>query len=203
MARWILALSSVANDLLTVNSLIVQSFDINIDGSEELKEMGKRMYYFKLACSHFNEAMKIIIRGEKIQPVIDFLNEVSIENNEAYNTIVHCKDSWDTDTFLGKVVKPVRNSTFHYQYDNELADALQAIYSDAPDFRSCMISGLFKDSRYIFADEVFAYRFQQMLNGIEMTTQEAMQHLSGLITSMVTYTDEIVSAYIVKKTTAI
>ncbi len=84
-----------------------------LDDNEATK-IGERLYWFRLASSHYREGIKYLVETHTKPYVVQFVCELSVEVQEAYKMILDNSSKPDESTLFGKDVVSTRNLTFHY-----------------------------------------------------------------------------------------
>jgi len=112
LSLWIIKMSMIRNDLYYVHKSLTSIAEVGSTFQNE--EMN---YFFRLAASHYREAVKFIDKyktEEKIHSFINLLDSKSIEN---YEKLLESCTPWDS-SFVSDILKPIRDNFFHYTNKN-------------------------------------------------------------------------------------
>lgn len=160
LSKWIVCFSIILNDLILSNNYMI----------EEFKKSGNNpsaagIYFFRLTCSHFREAIKYLKDTSTYQEVINFLNKIDPEIQKNLIELKALYEPWE-NSFLKEKIKPIRDKSFHYPSLNEgevkLTNILEELKTKCTGIYSTKI---IKDLRLEFADEVFnAYCFDHFVD---------------------------------------
>jgi hypothetical protein len=174
----ILALSSAANDLATCHKVL-----------SSLPKL-EQTYFFALSLSIVRELAKVISDVSK-----SFNRSASLDTQKILEDLSSKLTPFDDESLAKKVLKPLRDVTFHYDYrklsknsNKHIAVAVAEIKrkeSLSVSFDSSK-SGLLKN-RYIFADE-----FREILIGQWLTTDLVAQ-LAAIAVSVLELVDSLLN----------
>lgn len=174
LAQWIVLLGAARNDLTYAFNRVLS---LNEAGFSDAL-VSERIYLSRLVFSHYREAIKALWKADKIQEINEFIQSLSTPAQEGYEEI-RVQFGKLPDTFVGKHVKPVRDSTFHYPEipAEELAEALDGvadekvgIYRDAETGTygfQFADNAILKNIKGETSDEQLAAIFDELLNQVE------------------------------------
>lgn len=184
LSLWIIKISMIRNDLFYVHKSLTSIAEVN----NELQN-GEMNYFFRLAASHYREAVKFIDEyknEKKIQRFVDSLDSKSIEN---YKKLLESCTPWNA-SFVKKTLKPIRDNFFHYSSEsfnedfNEMKDFYSRIYSTGSSR---------KELTLVFADEIsFNLDFRDYS---EEQYKEVIIKLSEYMVALIQFVDEATGLY--------
>jgi hypothetical protein len=187
LAQWILKIAMSRNDFLYVHNRLLE---LNDNGSNH---SGESLYFFRLACSHYREAVYFLSKYKNKRNVLRFLSRMDKEFIEDYETLIDSCEPWK-GSFVERVMLPIRNNLFHYSTDN-----FDEIYSEFEDFFSrVIITGKTRSHiDLVFADEL---AIKLSLGEIEQEEfKELLTYISRLFVSFIRFTDHAINMYLISR----
>lgn len=184
LSLWIIKISMIRNDLYYVHKSLTSIAEAN----KQLQN-GEMNYFFRLAPSHYREAVKFIDdhkKERKIQSFIDLLDSKSIEN---YKKLLESCTPWE-GSFVKDIVKPIRDNFFHYSSDSFCKD-----FKEMKDFYSRVSSNgsSRKDLSLIFADEISINL--DFRDYTEEQYKVMINKLSEYMVALIQFVDEATGSY--------
>jgi hypothetical protein len=150
LARWIVKLAMIHNDLVFANNNLLKAKDGTVDW----------FYWYRYALAHYHEAMNLLAEEKDAAEVATFVAGMSAEARKLYD------DALAIHKEVEAAASRVRNeATFHYpgeQARNALDKALRDLAGDKGIIDSGE-SNKVKDVRFSFADEVAGKLFYRAM----------------------------------------
>ncbi len=166
-ARLMVALAMATNDLLTVGPLFEEALK-----AEGEADKGRQIYFFRLMASHLREAVKVLDRAEKnpsfrilIEGLPEGVRKDLQELSKYYRPF--------NGSFAEKVLKPLRDTVFHYSRDEDVGAGLRAIKNEKTEI---IIGPQLRDMRLLIADDVVASHWLREIEAGGHTLAEAIAH---------------------------
>lgn len=168
LAVWICTLGIAYNDVIYSN---VQA--------EAATKMWQRVYGWRVAMGHFNEAALHLERGREIDDVVRFL-ESEREVNERYEDVLQRYDD------IRGITNRFRDeAAFHYPYRKGRRAVARAL-RELPDEEGAVggvVSTKVRDSRQFYADDVVAHLVWNAAGGTKKDFEAATTALSEAVTA--------------------
>lgn len=185
LAIWILTLSRIYNDLIIVNSRMVDLYEKNIYSESEM------IYFSRLGFSHYREALKFINLYKNKSEIRDFLSNLDKELINKYNFILSSSNPYK-GSFLEKHVVPIRNNMFHYNNEKKL---IKEIIEKKEGYESMVriVGHTMKGIDLVYADEISVFL---SFNNMEMDDFiNFVKEISNYIFALIDFLDGAIAAY--------
>jgi hypothetical protein len=151
LARWVVKLAMIHNDLVFANRNLLAADDQTIEW----------FYWYRYAIAHYHEAMNTLAEEHEIAEVAAFVGALSQETRALHDAALEIHAEVEAAS------SRIRNeTTFHYpsaQTRRVLTTVLEELADEAGSVES--ESGKVRDSRAVFADEVVARLFYRAIGG--------------------------------------
>jgi len=172
VSQIIISLFMIFNDLMYVRKKHLAELEENSPYSE-----GRSFYLFRLSCSHLKEAVKKLYNLSKkpeFKKIYEKLpNKAKLSFEQFQNEYTPWKGS-----FAEQVLAKIRNSFFHYMYDNDIESALKKISNNDSEI---ILGEKFGDVYFNVADEVVANHFTKQIEEAGVTLKKAFERIADMI----------------------
>ncbi|WP_219836949.1 hypothetical protein [Paenibacillus sp. R14(2021)] len=186
LSQWIIKLSMARNDFLYVHNRL---FEL----SDKKDKAGENFYYFRIALSHYREAIKYIDKHKEKKKIIEFISILDKKTKDDYRKLIESCSPWD-GSFVKEKILPVRNNLFHYYNDD-----FQLNLENLDDFFTrVIVSGNSRSEvDLVFADDV---SLKISFGNIEeQEFKEILLELVQLLVAFIRFIDKAISTYLLIK----
>ncbi len=198
VARWILYLSIIENDLNAAN---LGMFNYLNDETDPFRS--RWVYYSGLATSHLREAVKFLWNSRKIPEVRAFIETLPEELRREYEQIA---DSlFLKDTPILKRIIDMRNQFFHYPegvkelMDSRMEDVLRSAIKSPGQVvvtQTMHTEGVEYDFRYEFADRFHAVYSFGLVARDARELESFMEDLADAMTRVMRFANGVVTGHL-------
>lgn len=184
LARWIIKLSMMRNDLFYVRKSLIPYFL-----EDEPMHDGFLTYNFRQCASHYKEAVKFIYNYSENEVIKAFLKRLPDEAIKNYSQVLDSCTPW-TGSFVHSIVMPIRDNFYHYTDKTFKKD-----YEELADIFTRMIvegkNGA--DIDLVFADEISMNVI--FGNKSEKEISDIVMKLSDYMVALIKFVDQAIAAY--------
>jgi len=172
VSQIVISLLMIFNDLMYVRKKHLAELKEDSPYSE-----GRAFYLFRLSCSHLREAVKKLYNLSKKPEFKKIYEKLPNKAKLSFEQFQEEYTPWE-GSFVSRVLVKIRDSFFHYMYDNDIESAL----NEKNNYDSEIILGeKLGDVYFKVADEVVANHFTKQIEEAGETLKRAFERIGDMI----------------------